>query len=101
MSKYHNIKTNGFHSKKESSRYDDLVFLQRAGEINNLHTQVRYTFEKLRLPSGRHPSYIADFTYTTKDGKFIVEDVKGMRTGIYKLKYALMMYFHGIEVVET
>lgn len=101
MSKYHNIRTNGFDSKKESNRYNDLCLLVRAGEITDLQTQVRYTFDQLRLPSGRHPSYIADFTYKDKEGEFICEDTKGMRTGIYKLKYSLMLHFFGIEVLET
>jgi len=100
-SKYSNVRTHGFHSKKESNRFDDLVLLQRAGEIYDLKTQVRYTFDQLSYPSGRHPSYIADFVYRDKNGKQIIEDTKGYRTGIYKLKYALMQHFFNLTVLET
>lgn len=101
ISKYHNIKTHGFHSKKEYNRYQDLCLLQRAGEITGLEVQVRYTFKALRLPSGRHPSYIADFVYVTREGEKVTEDVKGMQTPLYKLKYSLMKHFFGITIVES
>lgn len=101
MSKYKNIKTRGFASKKEAARNTDLRLLERAGEITDLRQQVRYTFDQLRYPSGRKPSYIADFTYTTREGEFVCEDTKGYSTPLYKLKFALMQYFHNITVLET
>ncbi len=106
MNKYRNVPTDGFASKKEAARYQELLLLQRAGEIRDLRTQVRFKFDKLRYePSGRTPFYVADFAYIEgSDSKFIVEDVKSSITAnnpAYKLKKALMRYFHGIEIRET
>lgn len=100
-SKYSNVRTNGFASKKEAKRYQDLCLLQRAGEITDLKTQVRYTFKQLRYPSGRHPVYIADFEYVTREGERVTEDTKGMRTDVYRLKFALMKFFNNITILET
>ena len=35
-----------------------------------------------------------------KNGKLIVEDVKGMKTDIYKIKKKLMAYINKIEIIE-
>jgi hypothetical protein len=47
--------------------------------------------------------YIADFTYfdDTKGGEFIIEDVKGFKTDVYKIKKKLMKHFHNVEILET
>jgi hypothetical protein len=37
----------------------------------------------------------------TKDGKFVVEDAKGIRTDIYKIKRKLMLQVHGIQITEV
>jgi hypothetical protein len=48
----------------------------------------------------REVCYIADFVYQ-EDGKLVVEDVKGHRTEVYKLKKKLMLWVHGIRIKET
>ena len=48
----------------------------------------------------RAAKYIADFTYV-RDGEFIVEDTKGVRTKDYILKRKLMLYMHGIKIHEV
>ncbi|GAB4464458.1 MAG: hypothetical protein OHK0044_01870 [Burkholderiaceae bacterium] len=48
----------------------------------------------------RAVKYIADFVYT-KDGKMVVEDTKGCRTRDYVIKRKLMLYVHGIRILET
>ena len=45
-------------------------------------------------------TYVADFTYFDDDNNFIVEDVKGMITPVYRLKKHLMMDKYGIEIRE-
>ena len=45
--------------------------------------------------------YRADFAYTLRDGREVVEDVKGVRTPEYKIKKKLMLWIHGIEIKET
>lgn len=120
MSKYlaKKIEYNGitFDSKKEMKRY---VELSNDKDISDLRMQVRYEL----IPAQRKPStysktgkevlgkvierkceYVADFVYT-KDGKTIVEDVKGYRRGgayaIFVIKRKLMLERYGIEVKEV
>lgn len=45
--------------------------------------------------------YYADFVYIDKDGNKVVEDAKGVRTEAYKIKKKLMLYRHGIKIVEV
>nr|DAL18325.1 MAG TPA_asm: Endonuclease [Caudoviricetes sp.] len=45
-------------------------------------------------------TYLADFVYE-KGSQTIVEDVKGMKTDVYKIKRKLMLYFHGIKIKEV
>ena len=103
MPKYHNSKTviDGirFDSKKEAKRYLELKILEKAGAIKDLRRQVPYVLiNKSRY--GRAIKYVADFTYY-EDDKLVVEDVKGVRTPVYKLKKRLMAEVYEIEVKET
>ena len=36
-----------------------------------------------------------------ENGKKVVEDVKGKRTEVYKIKKKLMLWRHGIKIKET
>lgn len=114
-SKFRNVATAGYDSKKESKRAEELFLMQRAGQIQDLQTQVKFVLipaqreEPTRGPRGglkpgklieHECAYIADFVYT-KDGKQIVEDSKGMRTKDYIIKRKLMLWVHGIRVYET
>ncbi|MEG1074908.1 MAG: DUF1064 domain-containing protein [Ruthenibacterium sp.] len=97
MSKYNSQKVtyNGinFESKKECGRYRELLLLERAGKIQNLMLQPRYTLQEAFRRNGkaiRKIEYVADFCYCA-DGKSIVEDVKGMKTDVYKLKKKLFL----------
>ena len=104
MSKYGNIKTvtsDGIKhdSIKEANRWCELNLLQRAGVISDLKRQVK--FELIPKQEGeRAVYYIADFVYI-ENGKKVVEDTKGCRTEVYKLKKKMMLYFHGIKIKET
>ena len=91
-------------SKHEYSRLCELKVLQRAGEIKDLQTQVRYNLipaQKICGKTERGVSYIADFVYWTKDGQFICEDAKGHKTDAYIIKRKLMKLVHNIDVVEV
>jgi len=48
----------------------------------------------------RGKKYIADFVYV-RDGKTIVEDVKGYRTAEYKRKKLMMKQRYDIEIREV
>ena len=109
MSKYGNepIVIDGvrFQSKKEAHRWQELRLLERAGEISVLQRQVPYVVcEKCTTRTGKTQAarkYIADFVYKDKQGRTVVEDAKGYRTDVYKLKKALMLWLHGIEIKEV
>lgn len=93
-----------FPSKKEARRYRELKLLVRAGEIDNLRMQVEYDLiPKMKAPDGsaiRKTSYVADFVYI-QDGTEVVEDVKGFKTEVYKLKKKLMYEKYGIWINEV
>ncbi len=104
-----------FDSKREYLRYKDLKLLERAGEIR--HLEVHPSFDiviggvQIMVSSNQHNKwdrklrYEADFKYARKDGcwwPIVIEDVKmqsGHRTGVYKLKRALMRAM-GYDITE-
>ena len=103
MSKYHNTKTTvdgiAFDSKKEGARHGELQLLAKAGAIQDLRLQM--PFELIPKQAGeRAVRYIADFVYM-ENGKMIVEDVKGVKTDVYKIKKKLMLAVHGIRIREV
>ena len=74
-----------FDSKKEAGRYTELKLLQRAGKITDLRLQVPF----LLIPS------------QYENGKFVVEDAKGLKTDVYIIKRKLMLEKYGIKIRET
>ncbi len=96
MSKYNARKTefggHVFDSKKEAARYSELMTLEYAGEINHLKLQPRFLLqEKFRDNQGkmhRAIHYVADFRYLER-GKDIVEDTKGFKTDVFRIKEKL------------
>lgn len=105
--KYKSKKTivNGieFQSRKEAKRYEVLRDMQKRGEIQDLKLQVPFLLIKSFCLNGRKyrkTEYIADFVYM-KNGKQVVEDTKGFKTDIYKLKKKLMASIYGIEIKES
>ena len=101
-SKYRNVRTTvdgiKFASKKEAKRYAELALVQKAGRIHNLTCQRPFT---LAVNGATICKYLADFTYSEiPSGRYVVEDVKGFRTPIYRLKAKLMLALHGIKISE-
>jgi hypothetical protein len=94
-----------FHSKKESLRYSQLKLQEKGGLIKDLRLQVSYELIPKLVINGkteRAIKYVADFVYTdTLHETEIVEDVKGMITDVFKLKYRLMKQIHNIDVKLT
>ena len=102
-----------FDSKRERDRYMVLKDAERRGVISELKCQPKFTL----IPAQYHEeakqlktkvkmvkkcdflaiTYTGDFQYV-KDGKVVVEDVKGMVTPEYKLKEKMMAYFHHIII---
>ena len=105
QNKYHAEKSGGYASRKEHRRANELRLMQRAGLISNLREQVPYKLIPTQRGADgkvleRACSYIADFVYIDKDGNTVVEDTKGVRTGVYRIKRKLMRYVHGIIITE-
>lgn len=99
-SKYHNVVTyiggRRFDSRKEAERWLLLRDAERRGEITDLRCQVRFRLAPCAA------TYVADFVYTkTLDGRQVVEDVKGLRTAVYKLKKDMMLNLLGISIREV
>lgn len=86
-----------FHSAAEANRYKVLKLLERAKEIFNLTLQTPFIF---KLNGERIFTYHADFTYNSNVG-YCIEDVKGMRTPVYRLKKKLIESQHGIKITEV
>lgn len=107
QSKYGNKRTQvdgyTFDSLAEARRYGELRLMEKAGEIRDL--QVHPVFD-LTCPTesgvrGRVAAYEADFVYI--DNRIncqVVEDVKGVRTAMYRLKKKWLKLEYGIEIVE-
>ena len=107
--KYHSrkitIDNQTFDSMKEFARWKDLQRLLGAGVITDLKRQVKFEL----IPSQKNEfgkvierpvTYVADYVYK-KNGKQIVEDVKGYKTPEYRIKKKLMLYVHGIRIHEV
>ncbi len=87
-----------FDSAKEATRYKELRILERAGAIKNLTLQPKYP---IIVNDIQICTYIADFTYQTRMGETLVEDCKGVKTPVYRLKRKLMKAVYGIDILET
>jgi hypothetical protein len=90
-----------FDSKKEAQRHQQLLLLERNGELRNLRLQVSYN---LVVEGKLIAKYRADFVYEElRKGVWlpVVEDVKGVRTPVYRLKKILLRAIYGIEIRET
>lgn len=96
--KYHNKKTSldgtVYDSGHEADRAAQLKLMVRAKEVITLFEQVPFP-----LPGGRE--YRADFVVLWPDFTWTVEDAKGVRTDVYKIKRDLMRETYGIEIVEV
>ena len=124
--KYRAIKTTvdgiTFDSKKEAKRYTELKLLEKTGMITHLELQPTYD---ITINGAKICKYKADFRYFTvrqenreqytnskgewivatmtgdKEGQ-IVEDVKGFKTPIYRLKKKLVeACYPGTQIKEV
>lgn len=109
-----------FDSKREAARYQELKLLERAGVISFLQRQTKFqlipdqhapsnaVYTKGPRKGQRKPgkllekecSYIADFCYI-QNGETVVEDAKGYRTEVYRIKKKLMLERYGIHIKEV
>ena len=102
-----------FASKKEAKRYSDLRALERGGYIVGLELQPEF---EMRAENGKKVGvYRADFAYWQKAGSehvlprsqplagltYIIEDVKGFKTPMYRLKKRHVEAQYGITIHEV
>ena len=65
--------------------------LENSGVISSLELQPKFLLIPKTQKGGRAVYYKVDFKYT-KDGKIVYEDVKGVKTNVYKLKKKLLLW---------
>jgi hypothetical protein len=95
-----------FDSKREANRYAELKLMERAKEISHLERQHRFTLiGEQKDEDGkiieRPVTYVADFVYRDKEGHTVVEDAKGVKTEVYKIKRKLMLMIYGVRIREV
>ena len=96
-----------FDSIKEKDRYIELLAKSQKGEITDLILQPEFELQeafdvpvlssvgKPKKKRERAIKYVADFQYSEKIGDKtwdVVEDVKGMKTQVYRLKRKMFLY---------
>ena len=90
-----------FASTREARRYAELRLLEQAGQIRDLTVQPPYVIEVRGVTVC---TYRADFSYWQRDGsawRLVVEDVKGVKTAVYRLKKKLVRAVHDIDIQEV
>jgi len=93
-------------SKKEAVRCSLLHVLQKGGVISQLKQQPRFVLQKGYDYEGkkiRRLCYFADFSYL-EDGVKVIEDCKGYRTNVYRIKRKLVLPIikkRGYRFIET
>ena len=89
------IDGHNFPSKREAERYCELKLLLKAGEIRILVLQPRFLLQDKFVDkqgnTHRKIEYVADFLYIDKEGRNVVEDVKGVLTEVYKIKKKMFL----------
>ncbi len=97
-----------FDSKREMQRYSNLLLMRKAKVIESLELQPRIAIIIKGVPikyfvaNGRRQMfYVADFKYFDKErNRWVLEDVKGHPTEVYKIKKALVAAM-GITIDEV
>jgi hypothetical protein len=96
-----------FASKREARRFQELLLLERAGEITNLQLHPRYPIEITRLSNGEVTTighYTADFAYWDVWAKRqVIEDVKSgpTKTTAYRLRKRLVEAQYDFQITEV
>ena len=116
-SKYGAVKTTidgiVFDSKREAARFAELKLRERAGEIRGVEVQPIFQLDVAQRTEGwSYPRKVGvwrgDFRYeerrVTPGGRerwaAVVEDVKGFKTPVYRLKKRMVEAQYGIQIRE-
>ena len=87
-----------FASALEARQWGRLRLLALAGRVVQIERQPRFPLVVNGYPVG---TYVADFRVTYADGTVAVQDCKGVRTPLYRLKRKLVRALYGFELVEV
>ncbi len=105
-----------FESKAEANRYAELKMLEKAGKIEGLELQPQFPLRVLlttgtlkgagKAMAGEYPTigkYVADFKYYRLEAPcdWVVEDVKGFKTELYRWKKRHVEAQYGIHITEV
>jgi hypothetical protein len=105
-SKYGNVRTQyqgRWYDSKAEANFAMILDADRkqrspAKKVVDVQPQVPY---QVTVNGKKICKYIADFVVTYGDGRVVVYDVKGVRTGVYKLKKKLVEALYPITIVEV
>ena len=94
-----------FASMAEARRYSELKMLEKAGEIAHLTLQPTfplYVWDCEKKQDVQIGKWIGDFQYwDVAQGKVVIEDVKGVKTSVYRLKKKIVEHRLGISITEV
>ena len=93
-----------FASKAEARRYGELKLLEKAGKISDLELQPRFELSVRRTLCApvKLGHYVADFRYFDREaGQYVTEDVKGLKTPMYRWKKRHVEAQYGIAITEV
>lgn len=98
MSKYRAVPTFvdniRFASKREAQRYQELKLLK----VEELELQPEFS---IVIRGTKVCVYRADFAYRGPGGERVIEDAKGIRTPVYRLKKKLVEAAYDVKIVEV
>jgi len=87
-----------FDSKAEARRYGDLKVTEKAGLITDLELQPTFP---VKINGIKVFTYRADFRYVDLGG-VVIEDVKGYKTPLYRLKKKCVeAAYPGVVIIEV
>lgn len=90
-----------FHSKKEAEHYKVLKMLMKAKDRKNrvvsIECQPKFP---IKIKGKKICTYIADFRVVFADGHMEIQDVKGVRIPVYRLKKKLTEALFNITIHE-
>ena len=89
-----------FDSKREAARYLELKLLHLAGVIHKLQVHPRYVLlEPFECKGVKYRGifYEGDFEYY-ENGQRVCEDVKGVKTQVFRIKEKLFIKRYGDEI---
>jgi hypothetical protein len=95
--KYRAKAVGDFASKKEHKRHSELLLLESQAIIEGLERQKVFP---LSINGVKICTYIADFVYREK-GVLVVEDAKGYRTPVFRLKAKIFRATMGFSIREV